>query len=174
MGYTHYFTQLKSVSDEQWKTLVEASKKALWRCSTVNRKSDKKLRICNCLNFYLIKDPDELEIISTSPLSRPDCEFIGFNGSRRYKEDFEDFMFPQNAPLGEFNCCKTGRKPYDWLVVAVLILADNLCPGCYEITSDGNAEDWQPVLDWLNEGRDEKYALPSRIRSRKEEEVSNA
>jgi hypothetical protein len=168
MGYTHYFNQLKKVPDEQWKTLVEASQQAFWKCSISNPESDKKLKICDVFYQKVLKDPAKIEIFFQGN------EYIAFNGSLKFKEGYEDFLLPKRPLPDKVHFCKTAHQRYDWLVVAVLILADNICPGCYEIDSDGYAEDWQPVLDWLNEGRNEKYVMPSQLESRDAEEVSNA
>ena len=49
---------------------------------------------------------------------------------------------------GDFNFCKTARKPYDLLVCACLIAAKKELN--YEVHSDGKKEDWQPAIDFYN------------------------
>ena len=68
-----------------------------------------------------------------------------------------------NLSYGLFDFCKTANKPYDKFVVYVLILAHNLAPGCYIITSDGDASDWQKDLDQLNKICETNYTLPETV-----------
>ena len=44
-----------------------------------------------------------------------------------------------------FNSCKTARKPYDLMVMAVLILYKYYFPKV-KISSDGDEEDWKPAV----------------------------
>lgn len=62
---------------------------------------------------------------------------IGLNGDAELDQDFESFVIP-----GE-SYCKTGRRPYDKVVTAILIAAIAYrAPGWEHIGSDGNASDW--------------------------------
>lgn len=82
-----------------------------------------------------IKDPsgDETpDLVRAGARSR-----IGLNGDAELEQDFESFEIP-----GE-SYCKTGRRPYDKVVTAVLIAAIAYkAPGWEHIGSDGNASDW--------------------------------
>jgi hypothetical protein len=42
----------------------------------------------------------------------------------------------------EWSFCKTARKPYDVLVVTVLMFCECYAPGAWDIGSDGNNDDW--------------------------------
>jgi hypothetical protein len=43
----------------------------------------------------------------------------------------------------DFNFCKTNQKPYDTAVTASLILAKKIFGDIIEVSSDGDASDWQ-------------------------------
>lgn len=64
-------------------------------------------------------------------------ETIAINGNAKTNEDYETFYIDQS---GEWNFCKTARKPYDEVVGAILLAAKGLNPSC-EISSDGSNGD---------------------------------
>ena len=120
MGYTHYLTFKKSVT-----------KKRLSKASADVKKAFELVKT-ECPNI-VIKDgwgENEPQI---------DEDIICFNGDASKEEDFETFA----VRVGDngFNCCKTGRMPYDvYVCVACLILkehfGDDLC-----MSSDGIFKD---------------------------------
>lgn len=67
---------------------------------------------------------------------------IAINGDSSKGEDNESFILPANESWKGF--CKTGRAPYDEVVVAILIAAMVLkVDGSATIGSDGIFEDWK-------------------------------
>lgn len=69
---------------------------------------------------------------------------IFINGCQENGEDFETFGITFNS--GESDFCKTGRRPYDEVVVALLIIAKKL--GIItDWGSDGNSEDHQDGIN---------------------------
>ena len=44
---------------------------------------------------------------------------------------------------GGFNCCKTGRMPYDTIVCAVLTMVKTRFPDAFTLSSDGDMEQWE-------------------------------
>ena len=120
MGYTHYLRFNKSVTKERLSKASEDIKKAFEFIKS------------ECPNI-VIKDgfgENEPQI---------DENTICFNGDASKEEDFETFA----VRVGDngFNCCKTGRMPYDvYVCVACLILkehfGDDLC-----MSSDGIFKD---------------------------------
>ena len=120
MGYTHYLRFNKSVTKERLSKASADVKKAF------------ELIKAECPDI-IIKDgwgENEPQI---------DENAICFNGDASKEEDFETFA----VRVGEegFNCCKTGRMPYDvYVCVACLILkehfGDDLC-----MSSDGIFKD---------------------------------
>ena len=148
MGYTHYLRFKKSVTKERLSKASEDVKKAFELVKT------------ECPNI-VIKDgwgENEPQI---------DEDIICFNGDASKEEDFETCA----VRVGDngFNCCKTGRMPYDvYVCVACLILkehfGDDLC-----MTSDGiyiNDEDRGVDIDILLGGKyeiDDDWQKPIEI-----------
>lgn len=86
---------------------------------------------------------------------------IAFNGAAQTGEDFETFeLMP--APGVAWPFCKTGRRPYDAVVAAVLIAAERIAPGAFsELTADGGPEDWaeaDALCDYLGLPRRKRIA----------------
>ena len=62
----------------------------------------------------------------------------------------ETFLFQTDGP-DPFGFCKTARKPYDDLVMRILLVLGSHRPG-FEITSDGAFDhEWIEALDWFNQ-----------------------
>jgi len=128
MGYTHYFSQQKHPAPDQWQAIKEGFA-ALSAAAT------------NAGQPFPIQREDD-------NAAEPEIgdDRITFNGAG---DDGHETMLLEREGYG-FQFCKTARKPYDRAVMALLILADQCAPGCWEIGSDGDPEDWQPTLDWMN------------------------
>jgi len=156
MGYTHYFKQLKPVADQQW-TLFTAQVANVFLLIQNRDVLGQETVICDSTGTIVLRKCDEL-FRRTAPGSQ-NC--ISFNGYRLLDLDHESFLLCQHVQRDWF--CKTAAKPYDFLVVATLILANTYCPDCYEISSDGEERDWLPVLQWLREHIDPRCSLPQRI-----------
>ena len=126
MGYTHYWRTTK-FKDEQWARLCESTKKvitlAVEQGIMVDREDD---------------DEDQPPLICDS--------LITFNG--RGDEGYETFYFQKNNTTFQF--CKTGLRPYDAVVVAVLILAHYYDNDFYW-SSDGDRDDFDDGLALANE-----------------------
>lgn len=72
---------------------------------------------------------------------------VRFNGVG--EEGHETFCFMPGEQ--SFCFCKTARKPYDAIVMRVLLVLGYHRPGL-EIRSDGAFHDeWQPALDWFDD-----------------------
>lgn len=80
-----------------------------------------------------IVDPDRWEWESLMHQNRR----IFLNGVG--EEEHEDFLLEFNGK----DFCKTRQKPYDRVVVAILIALYNRFGNDIEIDSDGNLEDWE-------------------------------
>lgn len=149
MGYTHYFTQKKDCPPEQWAAFKEAVMH-LYDHIPETRES------AGCIEtgpLVLCDGNGEVALNSAAELFGE--EALWFNGDDREGRGLaHETMVLEQAGYG-FAFCKTARKPYDWFVVAVLLLANHHCPGVWEISSDGDPEDWEPVRAWL----DDEYGL---------------
>jgi hypothetical protein len=116
MGYTHYFTAVKKPTTKQWAALTKAVKQ-------------------------VFKDHGEFIQLESDDSKKPlaNTSIIRFNGIE--DEGHETFYFPKDQD--GFSFCKTARKPYDEIVTACLTLANHFAPGCYDIGSDGEPNDWE-------------------------------
>lgn len=116
MGYTHYFTQLRDITDSEWLSLMEAAEK-LFKTATVPLG-----------NFG--GDPGSAPVIT--------LDNIGFNGVGA--DSHETCYVARRRDARALGFCKTNRKPYDETVVAFLKLVDKTAPGSFELGSDGGDE----------------------------------
>lgn len=124
MGYTHYFEQNVPATTEQWKSITDDVRLLFGRCHSlpIQRESD---------------DPGPPEISDSR---------IWFNGIG--DDGHESFVVPKESYRFQF--CKTAEKPYDTAVTAVLLLMHHHAPGCWDIRSDGSADEWAPGVDLIN------------------------
>ena len=113
MGYTHYWKTEKAFSREQWTELSALAKKI----------------------FATTKIPVQFGYdISNPPII--DNDGIRFNGVDN--EGHETFLLDRRP--ASFVFCKTARKPYDQVVLAVLMAAASVNPG-FSWSSDGDPQD---------------------------------
>lgn len=115
MGYTHYWNHTPRCEDDVWKTV----------------------RIIVKQIFDITHVPLQYEYDSPKP---PVVDGMGirFNG---VEDDGHETFFFDKEDSG-FNFCKTACKPYDEVVVAVLITLARHYPG-FAWTSDGDYEDFK-------------------------------
>jgi len=129
MGYTHYWRQYDGFNSDKWDALVQHS-------------------------LYLqaaVYPSTKLADVEMSDFQ------ISFNGvSPQNHETFilDRAMQPPNLRLPEkdhfFNFCKTAQKPYDLMVMCVLLVANALEPDVITYATDGAESDWQPAVDLVN------------------------
>jgi hypothetical protein len=81
-------------------------------------------------------------------------------------DDFETFYInPLSNMFIGFNFCKTGRRPYDTVVVAILCAINAICSEDFDIGSDGITSDWMEGLA-LAQKVSEKFGIPNTIGER--------
>lgn len=106
MGYTHYWEQPKTIPQETWNNKVMPAVDML-----IQEFMAEGLKLGDGFGAYT---EDKLVTENT----------ICFNGSEECNEAYETFRVEREtdsrSPEG-FNCCKTQYRPYDKLVVAVLM-----------------------------------------------------
>jgi hypothetical protein len=115
MGYSHYFTMSKNTTEDQIAKMIKFANTAIELFGAD--------QIANGMGDGGTKPQVEKEIIR-------------LNGVE--EDSHETFLLPFNS--GEWEFCKTAQKPYDTLVVACLIFAEqnNVIK---EWSSDGDSED---------------------------------
>jgi hypothetical protein len=123
MGYTHYICNPKGFTKDQWNTFIKEAK-------SIISNSDVPLACWNGAK-------------GTLPLIS-DTE-VKFNGVG--DNSHETCMVTKKAT--DFDFCKTARKPYDKIVVAIYKAARNANPSI-ELSSDGGRE----VFDFSNEEKE--------------------
>ena len=122
MGYTHYFTPTKTATQEQWEAFTKKAKEIIDAFGTV----------------YNWDGTEEGAVITDKS--------IGFNGCAEDGEDHETFLINFNS--GEWDFCKTARKPYDAVCVALLMVGEKM--GIIESwSSDGEGEDFDEAKELL-------------------------
>lgn len=122
MGYTHYFTRKPN-------TVIPTE---VWQ--DVLDAKQAILDYHNAIGGCPIQDDSTDGVINLNGVA-PD--------------DFETFYIDPDE-FG-FNFCKTGQRPYDTVVVAILCAIDVLAGPYFAITSDGDRKDWQDGLDLARE-----------------------
>lgn len=167
MGYTHYFTQKQTVDTLMWKNFREHMDKLYlhYQANPIPAEQigggylDKPIVLCDGLGE---------NVLNSGSLFTDDGEILYFNGESKDGMSHETFMVDRRIPegLAEYrDCCKTAYKPYDVFVVAALLLLHHLCPECFSVTSDGDTQDWQPVLDYVSDALPHlSLLLPGNIR----------
>jgi hypothetical protein len=169
MGYTHYFIQKHDAPLEQWAALLNDLRKVYDQRPAHSDSAgayclDQPMTICDGDGTTLITDAEQLDGYVEADIGSCIC----FNGDDRDDQGMahETFYLARECEEdNDFQFCKTARKPYDWLVVAALLLAEKHCPGCWEISSDGSEEDWAPVVTWLDAHGFGPMTLPANIRN---------
>lgn len=154
MSYVHYYTQKVSVPEEQWAAFKSKLKLAFNNLpdsstSAGGRYKDRPLVLCSGTGQQAVQEADQLFV--TGQGDDFEGEAVWINGPRLLGLDAETFILPnvRDPDNQMWMHCNTECKPYDWFVVAALILIHHEAPGCFEVSSDGRREHWEPVIRWL-------------------------
>jgi hypothetical protein len=154
MRYVHYYTQKASVPEEQWADFKSKLKLAFNNLPDSSTSAggfykDRPLVLCSGTGQQGVQEADKLFV--TGQGDDFEGEAVWINGSRLLDLDAETFILPnvRDPDNQEWMHCNTECKPYDWFVVTALILIHHEAPGCFEISSDGGREHWEPVIRWL-------------------------
>ncbi len=123
MGYTHYHKH-QETSDSKWKKITKDFKKFL------NRNPSQQALI-------------QREYDDNGPPEITD-EAIMFNG---IEDAGHETLALYKCGSGGFAFCKTANKPYDFAVMVALLLYKHHSPKTLQLSSDGDATDWQPAYD---------------------------
>ncbi len=140
MGYTHYWTP-KIVDQKTWDKFLEDAK-------TLKKNLP---RYSQSAGGYFAEGRWKrvIKIRGGLGTGRPEInkKAIYLNGDEQRGLDHETFYISPTCDDWAF--CKTARKPYDLLVCALLIAAHAELG--YEVSSDGDLEDWEPAIDYYFE-----------------------
>ena len=115
MGYTHYWNKKSDLDQNVWNDEFIPTVQKIMEVSEVELGN----------NFG---EPDSKPTV--------DNQVVSFNGIQ--PQDYETFLISRVKE--DFNFCKTQYRHYDKVVVAILMLANELFED-FEWSSDGNDED---------------------------------
>ena len=146
MGYTHYWTFKKKVSDiengaEKFKNAVNLFKQGIEKL----RESGKQDLYGNVLDYTKLLGNG---IGKDKPIIKDDK--LIFNGKQ--PDDYETFGISLESD--GFDCCKTARQPYDPFVCLALLCFENEFGDDIEVSSDGDRtadEGWIIACEVFNE-----------------------
>lgn len=151
MGYTHYWTHPRNFTQEEFLQISDAARTIIDKASgrkfdapSHARAVEHELVVCNGLG--------ERE-------SRPELsgDRIGLNGIGP-DLDHETFMIEANPGPDSWHFCKTARKPYDVVVVAILTyLATDWA---FSVSSDGDIDDWTAGVELAGEALGREFPNP--------------
>jgi hypothetical protein len=122
MGYTHYFTQKRELTPDEFASIGAAVKRSIAKAKGV-----KIVR-----EYDLPKEPPEIN-----------ADLIAFNGPG--EQGCETFWLQRENSGWQF--CKTSREPYDVVVVAALAACHHFAASAFKIDSDGDPEDWEAGVE---------------------------
>ena len=155
MGYTHYFTA-KKFTNKEWDEII-STVKTLYEnmpeySSSGSEYSEYQLKLSGCFKY-------EHPIFNNERI-----HFNGSNGLQRvkmYEGGWKDAISEDPMDLahetfslvkkGCIDSCKTARKPYDFMVQAVLIVAKCVAPTKITVTSDGDNDDWADAFKFVSQ-----------------------
>ena len=157
MGYTHYwsFTQPKSIKGKH----IEIEQKyqlAVRQCQRLIKMHNKSLKDI---------DPKHPGRLSGYSVHTKVNDYLGleFNGTK--DNGHETFSLRDHWNKNEaFNFCKTASKPYDVAVVACLIVLKHYMGELVDVSSDGDASDWDAGLQLAKKILKMKLDIPVSIR----------
>lgn len=181
MGYTHYHAHQADITPEAWRAICADVRTLL---ANLPKKTDTAggyhkddpLKLCQYTEYgesRLIngvwRQPFEHRgepLVSDAPGE----EVIQFDGAGPKTKELSNqtfTLFPHKETIEfggviheEGDHTKTGRKPYDLVVAATLIVVNHHAPGCREIRSDGYIPDWIPAWRWVRETLGREYKMP--------------
>lgn len=124
MGHSHYWTNLRPFTRDEWYEITERS-------------------------MCLMKAMEQRGIIICDWQGSGSWEITGkaisFNGCMEDGDACETFCLERDKTGWTF--CKTRYKPYDLAVCVTLLIAKDVAPDAISITSDGG--DWKTSEDWV-------------------------
>jgi hypothetical protein len=127
MGYTHYMTQLRDFTPEEWAKIQLAASIAVASAIAEGIEIagwDRK-------GFPEVNSSE----ISLNGLGDRGCETFRIDRIKPAKREWDD------SPGDEyFNFCKTRERPYDRVVVTILHWIKKVAPDAMRIGSDGGPE----------------------------------
>ena len=129
MGYTHYWHRTMLSGQTEWDALVGFTRRAI------------SIAAVEIYGWNGYGEPDLTKDLIRFNGKGPEMDHETFVLSRDPRDDVPDYnkARPDSDENKWFSFCKTARKPYDVVVVAVLVEAERL--GFLNMSSDGGVDD---------------------------------
>ena len=124
MGYTNYWDQSKSFTDEEWKKVKDEYEYIKEICEGIIIDESEKSK-----KEWKLKQDDDVIVFNGNPIGGLDHETFVLTKNPRTEEIYkgEDLSF---------NFCKTARKPYDLAVWHLLFFAKKNTKALSKISRD--------------------------------------
>lgn len=129
MGYTHYWTPGRSLTETEWAEVC-TDFKALFRAAMDYQGG-----------YIALSSTGDYGALPT--IGADAITFNGVDLGAHGDQSHEPFQITRER--GEWAFCKTANKPYDTVVVAALIYLASVTES-HAPTSDGEYDDWMPGL----------------------------
>ncbi|WP_019025323.1 MULTISPECIES: hypothetical protein [unclassified Thioalkalivibrio] len=147
MGYAHYMKQQRDFTEDEWSGTVNDIRALQARLPKHSESAGGYYRDAPLAITGL--DPD----LPAEQIYDPKHETIAFNGCAPGDGGDEEDLSHESFSLNRLKdsqhslegFCKTARKPYDLMVCASLIVAEDRAPGALRIRSDGDPGEWAPA-----------------------------
>jgi len=139
MGYTHYWTFVAPKTIKGRHIEIEAKYQlAVRQCQRIVKAYNKEVKDLD------LKHPDRLSGYSAHTKIN---DYLGLEFNGTGDAGHETFSLRDHWSKNEAgNLCKTNAKAYDVVVVACLITLQHYLGDLVEVSSDGDASDWEAGL----------------------------
>jgi hypothetical protein len=147
MGYTHYWTQTRNLTEQEFGDFVGAARRI------INVAEGKPT---NTAGGY---HTEPVHICGGNGKGKPTLtkDELVLNGNGP-DLDHETFAINRVKQTDSWDFCKTARKPYDVVVTALLIILAH--DYGFEVSSDGDAEEWEAGEKLVAEALGKEYPNP--------------
>jgi hypothetical protein len=135
MGYTHYYNTKNATDAESYRRGVNDA--------------------CKIVRASPVPLADGMGDPGTLPETRGALSFNGVG------DDSHETLHLAENPTTGFNFCKTARKPYDVVVVAVLATMKDTMGDGFAVSSDGDQSDWEAGCKLASEVLGREIKVPS-------------
>lgn len=144
MGYTNYFTKNKKATASQWNQLIDDAKLIF------EKANEQGIELTGCG-------------LGPVPIADKKKKMIFFNGTTENDLCHETFSLQKNQD-SMWDFCKTARKPYDAVVKAILIRAEELgVVSKWSFDGDKDEEEYEDGVNLLISSLVDKKVLDSQV-----------
>lgn len=135
MGYTHYYKHKEKLTHEEIDKIVSLSKQIIDNLPEHSLSSDGEFAdypIVLCSNHC---GKEKAPIVNSTE--------ININGKSGEDDLGHETFYIRFDSTRRNYFCKTARKPYDYVVQAILAICHTVAPKKFDIRSDGDKLEWE-------------------------------